>query len=84
MSSSAGPTGSARRGPQQGDSQDLLPHDLRLLFLGANSKGQSSIEVDLEFRTMKDAFLEAGDYIQLTGGTASGDLEAFASILEIT
>lgn len=28
--------------------------------------------------------LEAGDYIQLTGGNASGDLEAFASILEIT
>ena len=28
--------------------------------------------------------LEASDKIQLTGGTASGDLEAFMSILEIT
>ena len=28
--------------------------------------------------------LEAGDYIQLTGGNASGDLEAFVSALEIT
>ena len=28
--------------------------------------------------------LEAGDYIQLTGGNSSGDLEAFLSILEIT
>ena len=28
--------------------------------------------------------LEAGDSIQLTGGNASGDLEAFVSALEIT
>tara|TARA_B100001939_G_C16542662_1_gene446947 strand:+ start:227 stop:556 length:330 start_codon:yes stop_codon:yes gene_type:complete len=28
--------------------------------------------------------LENGDKIELTGGAASGDLEAFASILEIT
>jgi len=28
--------------------------------------------------------LENGDSIELTGGAASGDLEAFASILEIT
>jgi hypothetical protein len=28
--------------------------------------------------------LEAGDKIDLTGGTASGDLEAFVSVLEIT
>lgn len=28
--------------------------------------------------------LEAGDKIDLTGGAASGDLEAFASVLEIT
>jgi|TARA_E500000318_G_C3541406_1_gene204803 hypothetical protein len=28
--------------------------------------------------------LETGDSIQLTGGAASGDLEAFASILEIS
>ena len=27
--------------------------------------------------------LEAGDFIQLTGGAASGDLEAFISVLEI-
>jgi len=28
--------------------------------------------------------LETGDYIQLTGGSASGDLEAFMSVLEIS
>ena len=28
--------------------------------------------------------LEAGDKIDLTGGASSGDLEAFASVLEIT
>jgi len=28
--------------------------------------------------------LEAGDKIDLTGGTASGDLEAFMSVLEIS
>ena len=28
--------------------------------------------------------LEAGDKIDLTGGTASGDLEAFVSVLEIS
>ena len=28
--------------------------------------------------------LETGDKIELTGGASSGDLEAFASILEIT
>lgn len=27
--------------------------------------------------------LEAGDYIELTGGAASGDLEAFISVLQI-
>ena len=27
--------------------------------------------------------LEAGDFIQLTGGAASGDLEAFISVLQI-
>ena len=28
--------------------------------------------------------LENGDYVQIQGGNSSGDLEAFASILEIT
>jgi len=28
--------------------------------------------------------LEAGDKIDLTGGASSGDLEAFASVLEIS
>ena len=28
--------------------------------------------------------LENGDYIQIQGGNSSGDLEAFASVLEIT
>ena len=28
--------------------------------------------------------LENGDYLQIQGGNSSGDLEAFASVLEIT
>jgi hypothetical protein len=38
----------------------------------------------LELAGTSKIFLENGDSIQLTGGNASGDLEAFASILEIT
>jgi|TARA_B100001094_G_scaffold333422_1_gene411959 hypothetical protein len=38
----------------------------------------------LELAGTSKIVLEAGDYIQLQGGAASGDLEAFASILEIT
>ena len=38
----------------------------------------------LELAGTSKLVLEAGDYIQLQGGAASGDLEAFASILEIT
>ena len=38
----------------------------------------------LELAGTSKIFLENGDSIQLTGGAASGDLEAFASILEIT
>ena len=38
----------------------------------------------LELAGTSKIVLEAGDKIDLTGGAASGDLEAFASILEIT
>lgn len=38
----------------------------------------------LELAGTSKIVLEAGDSIQLTGGNASGDLEAFMSILEIT
>ena len=38
----------------------------------------------LELAGTSKLVLETGDYIQLTGGAASGDLEAFASILEIS
>lgn len=37
----------------------------------------------LELAGTSKLVLEAGDYIQLTGGAASGDLEAFISVLEI-
>lgn len=38
----------------------------------------------LELAGTSKIVLEAGDKIDLTGGAASGDLEAFASVLEIT
>lgn len=38
----------------------------------------------LELAGTSKLVLEAGDYIELTGGAASGDLEAFASVLEIS
>tara|TARA_R100000773_G_C4220424_1_gene119117 strand:+ start:2930 stop:3259 length:330 start_codon:yes stop_codon:yes gene_type:complete len=38
----------------------------------------------LELAGTSKLVLETGDYIQLTGGAASGDLEAFASVLEIS
>ena len=41
-------------------------------------------DTTVELAGTSKIFLENGDYIQLTGGNASGDLEAFASILEIT
>tara|TARA_R100000278_G_C5472682_1_gene165056 strand:- start:16 stop:357 length:342 start_codon:yes stop_codon:yes gene_type:complete len=37
----------------------------------------------LELAGTSKLVLMAGDYIQLTGGAASGDLEAFISVLEI-
>jgi hypothetical protein len=38
----------------------------------------------LELAGTSKIVLEAGDDIELTGGAASGDLEAFVSVLEIT
>ena len=38
----------------------------------------------LELAGTSKIVLEAGDKIDLTGGAASGDLEAFVSVLEIT
>jgi hypothetical protein len=84
MSSAAGPAGSARHGPQQGDSQDLLPHHFRLLFLGANSEGQSDIEVDLEFRTMKESFLEAGEYRHVRDGRSPFEHRTYTRINDVT
>ena len=41
-------------------------------------------DTSLELAGSSKIVLETGDKIDLTGGAASGDLEAFASILEIT
>lgn len=41
-------------------------------------------DTTIELAGTSKIFLENGDKIDLTGGNASGDLEAFASILEIT
>ena len=41
-------------------------------------------DTTVELAGTSKIFLENGDKIDLTGGSASGDLEAFASILEIT
>ena len=41
-------------------------------------------DTSLELAGTSKIVLETGDKIDLTGGAASGDLEAFASILEIT
>ena len=38
----------------------------------------------LELAGTSKIVLQAGDKIDLTGGAASGDLEAFVSVLEIT
>jgi hypothetical protein len=53
-----------------------------------SSKIASTITVpadsSLELAGDSKIVLEAGDYIQLTGGASSGDLQAFASVLEIS
>ena len=53
-----------------------------------NSRIASTLSVPadttVELAGTSKIILEAGDYVQLTGGSASGDLEAFASIVEIT
>ena len=41
-------------------------------------------DTTIELAGTSKIFLENGDSIQLQGGNASGDLEVFASILEIT
>jgi hypothetical protein len=41
-------------------------------------------DTSLELAGTSKLVLEAGDDIELTGGAASGDLEAFISVLEIT
>ena len=41
-------------------------------------------DTSLELAGESKIVLEAGDKIDLTGGNSSGDLEAFASVLEIT
>jgi hypothetical protein len=41
-------------------------------------------DTTVELAGTSKIILENGDKIDLTGGSASGDLEAFASILEIT
>ena len=54
----------------------------------AATKVASTITVpadsSIELAGTSKIVLEAGDYIQLTGGNSSGDLEAILSILEIT
>jgi hypothetical protein len=41
-------------------------------------------DTTIELAGTSKIILEAGDYIQLQGGAASGDLEAFLSVVEIT
>ncbi len=41
-------------------------------------------DASLELAGTSKIVLEAGDDIELTGGAASGDLEAFISVLEIS
>ena len=53
-----------------------------------NAKIASTLSVPadatVELAGTSKIVLEAGDKIDLTGGASSGDLEAFASVLEIT
>ena len=55
-----------------------------------STKAYLAYEVDVPFDSILELageskiVLEASDSIKLTGGASSGDLEAFASILEIT
>ena len=54
----------------------------------AATKVASTITVpadsSIELAGTSKLVLENGDYLQIQGGNSSGDLEAFASILEIT
>ena len=54
----------------------------------AATKVASTITVpadsSIELAGTSKLVLENGDYLQIQGGNSSGDLEAFASVLEIT
>ena len=71
-----------------GTNDDTITADIIDSGGSANSRIAYTITVPadstLELAGTSKLVLEAGDYIQLQGGAASGDLEAFASILEIT
>lgn len=41
-------------------------------------------DTTIELAGTSKIILETGDYIQLTGGAASGDLEAYLGVVEIT
>ncbi len=71
-----------------GTNDDTITADILDSGGSANARIAYTITVPadstLELAGTSKLVLEAGDYIQLQGGASSGDLEAFASILEIT
>lgn len=71
-----------------GSNADTITADVIDSDGSTNAKIASTLEVPadatVELAGTSKIVLEDGDKIDLTGGAASGDLEAFASILEIT
>lgn len=71
-----------------GTNADTITADVIDSDASTNARIASTLEVPadatVELAGTSKIVLEAGDKIDLTGGAASGDLEAFASILEIT
>tara|TARA_Y100001938_G_C8018894_1_gene394128 strand:+ start:599 stop:934 length:336 start_codon:yes stop_codon:yes gene_type:complete len=71
-----------------GATDDTVTVVIRDSSAGADTQVASTITVPadstLSITGTDKMFLENGDSIKITGGNASGDLIAFASILEIT
>ena len=71
-----------------GTNDDTITADVIDSDGSTNAKIASTLSVPadatVELAGTSKIVLEASDKIDLTGGAASGDLEAFASILEIT
>lgn len=71
-----------------GTNDDTITADVIDSDGSTNARIASTLDVPadatVELAGTSKIVLEASDKIDLTGGAASGDLEAFASILEIT